>query len=926
MNKPKNIGSSFLSLRNSATMRFSAGYVITAWVLLQLAEITFPAFGIGDQQMRQLVVAVAAGFPIILFMAWMFELRKSSGNNTQRTHESIIITVLGIASAGFAYLLWLPDMDQTSANSAAASTQSTNHSVPSIAVMPFVNMSNNIEDEYFSDGIAEELLNGLAKLEGLHVTARTSSFAYKGSTMDMREIGTQLNVVHILEGSVRRSDDMLRITAQLIDAKTGFHIWSETYDRQRTDIFQIQDEISQAIVAKLKISLLGTEKELFQRHPTQNFEAYDLYLEGRHLAHLRTAESIEKAIVLYKEAITKDKFYVPAYTGLSDAYILLASYGNMQLEDAIPLAREAVNTALSLRDDVSEAWASKGLLHTAENLNQEAADAFERSIELDSSNAQAHLWYGNILLQLKQDDKALYEYESAFRIDSNSWPANSNLSGQYWKRGRYLDAMQHLLKMAELQPESAANSKAQAAFNLLASGRISQAIPALLNALAMYPENEEVMIWLSEAYLQLGDTATAELWANRAHASSPLDQNTLNAELNIDIALARPEQAIIRLNNKLKIAEKIGEIKTVFLIRAQRGIILAELDRTEEAKLDLDYILEQTNGLYTTGKNVSEGSIRIASFFFTHTKGEKADKAEIYLKGALEQLTINIDKGYHDIQNWLKRASIRAIFGQYDAAISDLNSAKVLGWRAVWTIERDPSLKTLFGMQAFKSLSQEIKKLIQAEKDFMLGKTLPEYVAPSEHTIVTLTPEDLAMWVGNYMQAGSSDSPLIRITNDNGQLVMQKGARPARKMIPVADNEFIIDYQSDHYRFVTNNSGEVTHFLKLAIGGAVRFPLIDYQEPEIISINPTILQDYIGSYTFEESSMDMDLGTVEIKIQDGNLVGIIPGNPATILYPTSKDEFYIKEARALFRFERTEEKVDSLRLDIGQRSVAGKKL
>src|SRR4030095_2512656 len=234
--------------------------------------------------------------------------------------------------------------------------------VPSIAVLPFVNMSADPENEYFCECLAKNLVNRLTKINDLKVAARTSAFSFKGRNTNVSEIGTALHVNTVLEGSVRKSANRLRITAQLVSAADGYHLWSERYDREMKDIFDVQDEITLAIVDALKVKLLGDEKQAVLKRHTDDNEAYQLYLKGRYYWNKRTAEGFEKALECFEKAIARDSEYALAYAGLADTHNTLGSYGIVAPKEAFPLAKAAADKALELEDSLAEAHNSAAFL------------------------------------------------------------------------------------------------------------------------------------------------------------------------------------------------------------------------------------------------------------------------------------------------------------------------------------------------------------------------------------------------------------------------------------------------------------------------------------------------------------------------------------------------------------------------------------
>ena len=288
---------------------------------------------------------------------------------------------------------------------------------PSIAVLPFVNMSNDPEQEYFCDGISEEIINALTHIERLKVIARTSSFAFKGKNEDMREIGKKLNVNFLLEGSVRKAGNRLRITAQLIKVSDGSHLWSERYDREMKDVFEIQDEISIAIVDKLKIQLFKQEKEKLLKNNTENVEAYKLYLKGQFEWYKRSEESMNKSIDYFQKALEIDSRYTLAYTGIADAYIALTDWGGLLATDSLPKARDLLNKALEIDDNVAEIYFSLTYIDICSWNPKGIEQNFQNTIRLNPNLAKAHHLYGLSNALLGDFDKALYHNSIARELD-----------------------------------------------------------------------------------------------------------------------------------------------------------------------------------------------------------------------------------------------------------------------------------------------------------------------------------------------------------------------------------------------------------------------------------------------------------------------------------------------------------------------------
>jgi len=342
--------------------------------------------------------------------------------------------------------------------------------LPSIAVLPFKDLSLQKDQDYFCEGLAEELINALAKLKSLNVAARTSAFQFKGKDQDIRQIGAQLNVDSVLEGSVRKSDGRLRIMAQLINVADGFHVWSGQYDRGLKDIFSIQDEISLAIVETLKVELLGEEKAQLVGKYTVDQQAFDLYLQGRYFWNRRYEGGLQKAIEYFQQAIAIDPDYALAYVGIADSLNLLAYYGFIPPKDGFPKAKAAAHRALELDDTLGEAHASLGWVATFFDWDFPAAEKeFQRAILLSPEYATTRQWYALLLAALGRLDEALAEARLGKELDPHSLA---------------IYAIEGVI--------------------LVFAGRLDEGIENYYQTLEMDPNFLLPHIWLGEAFLQLG--------------------------------------------------------------------------------------------------------------------------------------------------------------------------------------------------------------------------------------------------------------------------------------------------------------------------------------------------------------------------------------------------------------------------------------
>ena len=462
-------------LQRRNVIRMAGLYLVGAWLLVQVASTLFPAFGVPGWALRAMVIVLVLGFVPMLVFAWVFELTpdglkrdadispdKSIAPQTARRMDRMIIAVLLLALVyfGFDRLVLGPRRDAAlvASTTQTATAKATAQAMPtvsrnSIAVLPFVNMSGEAANEYFSDGISEEILNVLAGTPELQVAARTSSFAFKGKTMEVPAIAEQLKVRMVLEGSVRKQGNKVRITAQLIDAQTGFHVWSQTYDRKLEDIFVIQDEIAKAIGDELKVKIAAVAEPGQRAGSTRNVAAYDLYLRGMALWHSRTEKGLLEAISLFEKAAAADPQLAQAYAGLALAYSVLPAYSDqISAAEAMPRSTEAGLHALALDPGIPEAYAALGNTTTTHLQRATAVALLRRAITLRPSFATAHQWLGSLSMSNGNLADGLASIERAAVLDPRSLVIGENHAWILITLGRNADARTACLRVLEFAP------------------------------------------------------------------------------------------------------------------------------------------------------------------------------------------------------------------------------------------------------------------------------------------------------------------------------------------------------------------------------------------------------------------------------------------------------------------------------------------
>ena len=446
---PKNF---FGELKRRNVYKVAVAYVIAGWALAQGIAQVFPVFDIPNWVVRVIVVLIVIGFPIALVLAWAFELTPEGLKRTevadaakQHSRNRVWIYVVIIAGALSVGLFFLGRY--TAPNVA-------NLPAKSIAVLPFENLSSDPDNAYFTEGIQDEILARLAKIADLKVISRASTQRYKSSPDDLPQIAKRLGVSNILEGSVQKTADRVRVTVQLINAASDAHLWGETYDRNLTDVFAAESDIARAIATTLQAKLTGSEQNALTARPTENTEAHQLYLRGRYFWNKRTGADLKKSIDYFNQAIGKDPNYALAYAGLADAYVLLSAYAEASPKDSLPQAKAAAAKALELDSTLGEAHATLGNTLVAYDLNfAEANREFRRAIELNPNYATAHQWYGETaLVPLGQFDEAIAEAKRALELDPLSVIINADVGTILTNARRYDEAIEQLRKTVEMEP------------------------------------------------------------------------------------------------------------------------------------------------------------------------------------------------------------------------------------------------------------------------------------------------------------------------------------------------------------------------------------------------------------------------------------------------------------------------------------------
>ena len=426
----------------------------------------------------------------------------------------------------------------------------------SLAVLPFVNLSPDPETDYFSDGVTDELIDALTKVRGLRVASRTSVFALKGTAQDVRAIGALLGVSAVLEGSVRKAGDRLRISARLTAADDGRHLWSERYDRRLDDVFTIQDEIARTIVSTVRTNFLAEVAEPIPRRYTESVTAYGLYLRGRFSWNKRSAEGVRDAIRFFEQAIAADPRFALAYSGLSDAYALQVDYRGVPVAEGLTRARAYARQALALDDSLAEAHTSLGWVLFIYDWDWPAGThAFRRAVELNPGYATAHQWHSFALAALGHVDQALEEGHRSLELDPASVSIRRSLGWLYYYARRYDTAVEHLRRAIAMDPTSQENYRLLG-MTLTQQGDYDQAERALREAVSIPEETAYAAAGLGYLLARRGERSESEMILAELHARASTGYVSPVAFQMVHVGLGNIDEAFIWLERSF--AERRG--------------------------------------------------------------------------------------------------------------------------------------------------------------------------------------------------------------------------------------------------------------------------------------------------------------------------------------------------------------------------------
>jgi len=744
----------FEELKRRNVFRVAVAYAIGAWFVAQFADVVLNNIGAPDWVIKALFLLLAIGFAAALIISWAYELTPEGikreryvvrdDSITHVTAKKLDYITLAAALGVAVMVVWQQVYtDRPAAEPASVVAGTVDETVDdvtkvdalSIAVLPFANRSNREEDQFFTEGIHDDLLTTIAKIGSMKVISRTSVMEYKDTTRNIREIAQELGVANILEGGIQRSGKQVRINVQLIDAANDKHLWAEIYDRELTaeNLFVIQSEISKAIADALQATLSPEEELKVSEVRTRNLEAYESYLLGRKLWTARTAESVAEAAKQFQHAVDLDPTYALAYVGLSDAYRFKVYYEGVDPSEVLPLAERALKTALQLDNRLGEAYASRGALKK-DALDYAGANAdFLHAIELNPNYPLTYHWYALSLSDQGRIEDALAVYEKGLQLDPLSAVIRNNIGYALSGLGRFDEARRTFERSMEMHPESSWGYSGYANYRGGVHGRIDDAVLWTSRGLEVDPTKVSLMAAMAFRYFSLGDFATAERWLDRGtvvQENSPL-RNT--ARLALLILLGEMDDALdlARQNYEYRKETNLGGYIAVMLLRDD-----------DIANGRQEAALQRFATFYPEIVNADNPRIHRANYapaveiaYLLMRSGEKERARKL-----LELIVPVIDKtpilgmGGSAFGN----ARTFALLGRTEDALAELQRGVDAGWRIGWryAFGFDPIFDSLRDEPEFVAMRATIAadmaeqlarvRELQASGDIINPETLPE--------------------------------------------------------------------------------------------------------------------------------------------------------------------------------------------------------
>ena len=683
----------FDEIRRRRLLGVLALYFVGAWVVLQAAALVFPGWQIPDEAIRHVWIGTALILPIAFLFSWRYDVTIEGVVRTPADGDGYtaldrkdflilsaysVLTLAIIASATFRVL----EMRSTEVFPQPVADVPQN----SIAVLPFTNMSDDKENEYFSDGITEQLLHELSRVPNLHVAARTSAFYFKDKNEDIRTIARTLGVRTVLEGSVRRTGDAVRISAQLINAEDGYHIWSNVFDAELTDIFVIQDEIAAAIVDSMRIRLGSNAIRRANRPPTISAEEFDLYLHAKALRAKRTKDSMSRSNAILAKIVEDNPDFAKAHAQLAYGYLLQSYFGFVTFEDARALAEPLLLRAEELDPELENTFDAWGLLYTRARRFEEASAAFEKALNINPGSFSARANYGYSLVLQSRLQEASISYLQAQALDPLNANLNFNLGALLMLMGDFSSGRMYMEKSLDTEP---GNHFRKAALGIWSRryGHLSEALRIADEVFAADPEISVNNRLRANLELDLGNIAEARRIIDAARAIDPADIQLRDTEARVWIAEENLEDLYAFAEAQYS------------LVDASIGHALSTRDRERVYRYAWASLLRGDNDLAAENFHWAAGGeegIRSATYeqmevlkhlALAYRRLGRVQEADLLVDQCLALVSASQDNGWATPQLHYRLAEIHAVNGDVSSAAAQLLAAYERGWRDIHSLE-----------------------------------------------------------------------------------------------------------------------------------------------------------------------------------------------------------------------------------------------
>ncbi len=697
----------FSELKRRKVLQACGLYLVGAWLVLQVASIVLPALFYPDWSLTLVLYLLITGFPLFFIFAWCFDLsmdglkqdvedRKRGLRGIKPGAALLLALLVMIGSGTYFYQQLEHDANVPVVDDAIDQ--------PSVAVLPFANLSGNPDQQYLAEGIADELINTLARIQNLKVAARSSSFLIDyPDEGNIPDIAQRLGVNHVLEGSVQRNEDFISISVNLIDARDGFIRWSDNFERQIADVYAIQDEIITIITSSLELELTGNSGSP-KVSRASSIDAYNLYLQGRFFFEKRTVRDLEQAQRYFENAIARDPGFAPAYSGLVDTLLLLSdgAYGARPLSGQLSAAVPLINRALELDPQLAEVHASLGFLRMFETDYLASEAALKRAIELSPNLSRALVWLYITYERMLRPRDAFDTLYRAYSLDPLAEVINANMAAELWIRGRNGEALQAAGRIIQANPESPLGYRRSGRLTWT-NGKLAEAVTWYRQSMELAPDDRNSRIELGSLYLDLRQPEDAEPLlqglAHLVHLASGMPDEAVaaadrqyrgNPSLISAVALAKTEA---RAGNY----ERARALLEPFADGADRG----------------EGMLFQRSGIYFWDPQIAALELSLARLRTGDTAGGNRLLDEVR-----EYYAFLEGEGFdHPLIDYQK-ARLMALRGEADQALLLLRRAVDNGWRS-WKTRDEPAFATIRSLPAFDLLLNDMDTEVTRQRDLL---------------------------------------------------------------------------------------------------------------------------------------------------------------------------------------------------------------